>query len=75
MMVSVHERGYLPNFKYEGFTIAQSMATDVAISRTKYTKLGKPYSDCREDPNNLLSKDSEYHYKTRNISLYSQNIW
>jgi hypothetical protein len=76
LMVAIHDRGHLPNFKYDGFTIAASMTTHVAISRLEYTKLGPPFGSCRTDLDEPpRPDDSLFHKMTLNVSTYSRDLW
>lgn len=44
------------------------------MSRTIHTRLAKPYSNCRQNVNNILPIDSEIYIETLNISKYSQKL-
>ena len=74
MILAIHQRGQLPLLKYDAITVANSISTNVLISRTEYAKLSYPYSTCRKNPDKLLPTDSDFHRKTVSISLYSQRL-
>ena len=72
--VVVHERGTLPLFKNDGVNAMASEATNIAISKTVYSKYDPPYSNCRRDVSSVKSGDSEIYKKTLQISNYYQKL-
>ena len=72
--VVVHNRGELPLFKNEGVDVQSGAATNIAISKSKYSKYTPPYSKCRSDVSTILSTDSEVYKKTLGISKYRQKL-
>lgn len=72
--VFVHERGYLPLFNNEGIDVMASTASNIAISKTKYSKYDPPYSSCRRDVATILSTDSDLYKKTLSVSSYTQKL-
>lgn len=72
--VFVHERGYLPLFNNEGIDVMASTASNIAISRTKYSKYDPPYSSCKRDVATILSTDSDLYKKTLSVSSYTQKL-
>ncbi|CAF1056474.1 unnamed protein product [Brachionus calyciflorus] len=72
--VVVHKRGVRPLLKYDGIEISTGTSSNIAISRTNYTKEQYPYSDCRPDPDTTLTTDSSYHIKTLQISKYYKKL-
>lgn len=72
--IVVHNRSRTPSVKYEGITVQSGTASSIGVSRTVYSKLGKPFSNCRKDVSTILSTDSEIFKQTRAITEYSQKL-
>lgn len=74
VFVAVHNRTKTPQLKYEGFTCQTGSYTNIGITRTFYSKLEYPYSNCRKDTQTILSSDSDIYKNTLKITKYSQNL-
>ena len=59
--------------KYEGVEISTGVSANIAITRTFYSKLSSPYSDCRNDVDTPLSTDSDFYKYTVLVGSYTQN--
>ena len=70
----VHNRGELPLFKNEGIDIQSGTATNIVISKSKYSKYDPPYSNCRRDVATILSTDSDIFKETLKVSKYRQKL-
>ena len=69
-----HNPGEMPLFKNEGIDVQTQTATNIAISKTKYSKYDPPYSTCRRDVSSILPTDSEVYKQTLKISKYRQKL-
>jgi hypothetical protein len=74
VVVAVHERGRLPVMKYDSLKVGVGQAASISVSRTNYSKLSKPYSDCRVDLTKKLPTDSIYYNMTFDMSKYYQRL-
>lgn len=72
--VAIHERGMIPLIKEQGINVATNTAVDIGISRTKISKLGPPYSDCRMNVTEILATDSKYFKFAAIYSKYYQKF-
>lgn len=72
--IVIHNRTTLPSVKYEGLVVQAGTASNIAISRTYYSKLDSPFSDCRKDTSTVLSTDTYIFEQTINVTKYSQKL-
>ena len=65
--VYIHNSTSMPSF-YEGLDVASSFETNIAVSRTFFSKLTSPYSDCLSDSDayfyqKLVASNGKYRFR------------
>jgi hypothetical protein len=59
--------------KFEGVEVATGVSANIGITRTFYSKLPSPYSDCRDDVDTPSDSDSDYYRYTVQLGRYTRN--
>ncbi len=59
--------------KYEGIEISPGFVTNVAITRTFYSKMSSPYGKCRQNVETPAASDSNFYKYTVLVGKYTQN--
>jgi hypothetical protein len=72
--VAVTNNSYKPIIKYEGIEISTGQVTNIGITRTFYSKLPKPYGNCRSDVETPSTGDSVYYKYTVLLGKYTRNL-
>jgi hypothetical protein len=72
--LAVHERGQMPIMKYDALKVGTSQAASVSVTRMNFSKLGKPYTNCRTDLSQKTSSDTVYYNMTFDMSKYYQRL-
>ena len=59
--------------KFEGVEVATGVSANIAFTRTFYSNLPSPYSDCRDDVDIPSDSDSDYYKYTVLLGRYTRN--
>ena len=71
--VAIHDNDRIPLTYFEGNKVALGSLSDISVSRTFYTRLDAPYSNCRKDLT-VLPSDSTFYMLTSSITKYTQTL-
>jgi len=72
--VAVTNNSFKPIIKYEGIEISTGQVTNIGITRTFYSKLSKPYGNCRPYVETPSDGDSDYYKYTVLLGKYTRNL-
>ena len=73
--VLIHNQSITPIYQSEGKDVASGYLTNIGVTRSFYTKLSNPYSDCIKEATKIESYDSRYYkamFEILNMSAYRQ---